>query len=91
MCCGNNDHVYLDVFLNRGSKFEFVTSLEVGGQGQRGVYFDRIKNGKILLNTDEYLPDDPTCCPRGKGSTAYILKNGKLVESDRVGEKPMTP
>jgi len=90
-CCGNNYHFYLAVLINRGSKFELVTSAEVGGKGERGVEFNAIKNGKILLNTDEYLPDDPMCCPSSKGRTTYSLKNGKLIESDRVGEKPMSP
>ena len=74
-CCGNNYHFYLAVLINRGSKFELVTSAEVGGKGERGVEFNAIKNGKILLNTDEYLPDDPMCCPSSKGRTTYILKN----------------
>lgn len=75
-CCGNN------------SQFKLVASIKVGGKGERWVEFNEIKGGKILLNTDEYLPDDPMCCPSGKGRTTYSLKNGKLVESDRVGEKP---
>lgn len=90
-CCGNNYHFYLAVLINRGYIFELVTSTEVGGKGNRGVKFNTIKNRKILLNTDEYLPDDPMCCPSNKGRTTYILKNGKLIERDRVGEKPMAP
>ena len=90
-CCGNNYQFYLAVFIRNGSKFDLVTSTEVGGKGNRGVNFNTIRHGKILLNTDEYLPDDPMCCPSSKGSTAYVLKNGKLIERDRIGEKPMTP
>ncbi|MEW6740603.1 MAG: hypothetical protein ACOYU2_05910 [Nitrospirota bacterium] len=78
-CCGNNYHYYLAVFLNRGSRFELVTSAKVGGKGERGVEFDTIRNGKILLNTEEYLPDDPMCCPTGKSRTTYSLKIGKLI------------
>lgn len=90
-CCGNNYQFYLAVFLNKGSRFELAASAEVGGKGERMVEFDRIRDGKILLNTDEYLPDDPMCCPSGKGRTTYTLEKGKLVERDRVGEKPMSP
>lgn len=91
LCCGNNGQQYLAVFVNNSSKFEFVTAEMVGGTGERGVHFNMIKNGKILLDTDEYLPDDPMCCPSSKGRTAYILQGGKLIESDRVGEKPIPP
>ena len=90
-CCGNNDQVYLAVFLRKGSKFELAASEKVGGQGERGVHFDTIEDGKILLKTDEYLPDEPMCCPSGKGTTAYSLKDGKLVESGRTGERPGSP
>jgi hypothetical protein len=90
-CCGNNYEYYLAVFLNSASGFELVTSTEVGGKGERTVEFDRIKDGKIVLNTDEYLDGDPMCCPSGKGATAYSLKDGKLVESGRTGEKPAAP
>ncbi|MCX5865255.1 MAG: hypothetical protein NTW42_09355 [Deltaproteobacteria bacterium] len=91
LCCGNTGQHYLAVFVNKSSKFEIVTAKMVGGTGERGIRFNMIKNGKILLNTDEYLPDDPMCCPSGKGRTAYILQGGKLIESDRVGEKPIPP
>jgi hypothetical protein len=91
LCCGNNYHFYLAAFINKGPKFELVTSTEVGCKGNRGVEFNTIKNGKILLNTNEYLPDDPMCCPSGKGRTTYLLENRKLVEHDRIGEKPIAP
>ena len=86
-CCGNNYHFHLAVFINKGTKYELVTSTEVGGNGSRGVNFNTIKNGKIQLNTVKYLPGDAMCCPSSKGRTTYILKNGKLIESDRGGEK----
>lgn len=91
LCCGNSGYSYIAVFTRRGSKFALVTFAEVGGSGERDVEINGIKNGKILLNTGEYLPDDPMCCPSGKGSTIYTLKNGKLIESDRVGEMPISP
>jgi len=90
-CCGNNYQFYLAVFLNRDSRFELAASTKVGGKGERGVEFDQIRDGKILLSTDEYLPDDPMCCPSSKGRTTYVIEKGELVERDRVGEKPMSP
>ncbi len=90
-CCGNNYQFYLAVFLNKGSKFELAASSKVGGKGERTVEFNTIKDGKILLNTDEYVYGDPMCCPSGKGSAMYTLKSGKLIESDRVGTKPVSP
>jgi len=89
-CCGNNYHFFLAVLLNKGTHFELVASVKVGGKGERGVGFNTIRNGKILLNTKEYLPDDALCCPSSKGRTSYTLKNNWLIESDRVGEKPMS-
>jgi hypothetical protein len=84
-CCGNNYEFHLAVFLNRNSKYELVATAKVGGGGERFVSFNTIRDGKIFLNTDLYLPDDPNCCPSGKGSTTYVLEGGKLVERDRVG------
>lgn len=89
-CCGNSYQFYLAVFLKSGAGFKLAASEKVGGKGERGVDFNAIKGARILLKTDEYLPGDPMCCPSGKGSTTYTLKNGKLVESDRVGQKPMS-
>jgi hypothetical protein len=90
-CCGNNYHFFLAVLLNKETNFELIASVKVGGKGERGVAFNTIRNGKILLNTKEYLPDDAMCCPSSKGRTTYTLKKGRLIESDRVGEKPMSP
>ena len=90
-CCGNNYYFFLAVFLNKGNKFEFAASTHVGGKGERSVDFNAIKDRKILLTTEEYLPDDAMCCPSGKGKTTYRLKNGRLVESERVGEEYIPP
>ncbi|MDD5169613.1 MAG: hypothetical protein PHN75_12400 [Syntrophales bacterium] len=91
LCCGNNYYFFLATFLNRGTNFEFMASEKIGGKGERSVAFDTIKNRLILLTTDEYLPDDPMCCPSGKGSTTYTLENGKLIERNRIGEKSVSP
>ncbi len=82
-CCGNNYYFYLAVFLNKGSRFDYITSTEVGGKGQRFVDFDSIKNGQIILNTKEYLSDDAMCCPTGKDRTVYTLKDNKLIETKK--------
>jgi hypothetical protein len=90
-CCGNNDQVYLAVFLKKGSEFELTAWKEVGGQGNRIVHFDTIEDGKILLDAEEYLPGDPMCCPSAKGRTAYTLKDGKLIEGGGAGAKRASP
>ncbi|MBF0559031.1 MAG: hypothetical protein HQL08_09645, partial [Nitrospirae bacterium] len=90
-CCGNNYSFYVAVFLNKGHKYEFATSEKIGGGGERIVALNAIRDGRIILDTKEYLPDDPMCCPSGKGKTTYSLKDGKLVESDCIGEKPISP
>ena len=81
VCCGNDYQFYLAVFLKKGSGYKLVGAEKVGGKGEREVAFDTIEKGKILLTTDEYLPDDPMCCPSSKGRTAYFLKDGKLIEN----------
>ena len=78
-CCGNNYEFHLAVFLKRNSKYELVATAKVGDGGERFVSFKNIRDGKVLLNTNLYLLDDPNCCPSGKGSTTYVLEEGKLV------------
>lgn len=87
-CCGNNYQFYLAVFLKEGSGFKLIASENVGGKGNREIGFNKIKGGKILLNTFEYLPKDGMCCPSAKGRTSYSLKNGKLIENGQAGKKP---
>jgi hypothetical protein len=91
LCCGNYGRSYLSVFLNRGAEYSFAGFAMVGESGERDVEFNVIKSGKILLNTGEYLPDDPMCCPSGKGSTEYMQKDGELIESNRIGVTPIPP
>lgn len=77
--CGNNYYFYLAVFVNRNGKFIFVASTEVGGKSKRFVNFNSIKEGKIILDTKEYLEGDATCCPSGKGRAEYILKDNQIL------------
>lgn len=77
--CGNNYYFYLAVFVNQNGKFILIASTEVGGKSKRFVDFNSIKDGKIILDTKEYLPGDPTCCPSGKGQAEYILKDNQIL------------
>jgi hypothetical protein len=86
-CCGNNGQQYLALFLKNRTKFEMVTSIQVGSRGERFVETCRIQSGKIFMTTKEYLRDDPMCCPSGTGKTTYALKRGKLFERIPLGEK----
>ena len=65
--CGNNYNFYLAVFLNQKGRFILVASTEVGGKSKRFVDFNSIKDGKIILDTKEYLPETRHVAPAARG------------------------
>jgi hypothetical protein len=52
----------------------------VGGKNEKSVQSVMIKAGKIYLQTKEYLPTDPGCCPSKQGRLRFILSRGRLKE-----------
>lgn len=77
---GNDYNQYLAVFLNVNGKYIYKTHLRIGGRFERNMDLKSIENGKVLFDTLDYMPKDPSCCPSGKGSTQFMLSEGKLVE-----------
>src|SRR5215471_951830 len=77
---GNDYNQYLAVFLNMNGKYVYKAHRRVGGRFERNMDLKSIENGKVLFDTMEYLPKDPSCCPSKKGSTQFTLSQGKLIE-----------
>jgi len=77
---GNDYNQYLAVFLSINGKYVYKAHRRVGGRFERNMDLKSIENGKVLFDTMEYLPKDPSCCPSKKGSTQFTLSQGKLIE-----------
>jgi hypothetical protein len=76
---GSNEYIqYLAVFLNRKGKLVYATHQMVGGKNRKSIESVSIKDGKINLQTLEYLPTDASCCPSKKGQMRFILSGGRL-------------
>jgi hypothetical protein len=74
---GANDHVtFLAVFLSGSPNSPIV--VEAGRRGERDPVAIGARRGEISLDTLDYLPRDPMCCPSGKGRLVYRLSGGKL-------------
>jgi hypothetical protein len=78
---GNDYNQYLAVFLSVNGKYVYKAHRRVGGRFERNMDLKSIEGGKILFDTMEYLPKDPSCCPSKKGSTQFTLAQGRLVET----------
>jgi len=76
----NNYILFLAVFLNQNGKYTYSTHREIGGKNNRDLKLKSIENGKILFDTMEYLPSDPSCCPSKKGTAQFVLAGGRLKE-----------
>jgi hypothetical protein len=83
---GNSYTFYMSVLLHNNGKLSELGTIVVGGKGRRSVNFDKVGLNKdsIELETTEYGPDDPMCCPT-KASTARFLLTGGVKE---VSVKP---
>lgn len=76
---GSNEYIqYLAVFLNRKGKLVYATHQVVGGRFRREIDSVSIKDGKINLQTMEYLSTDPAGSPSKKGQMRFILSGGRL-------------
>jgi hypothetical protein len=78
---GNDYNQYLAVFLSVNGKYVYKAHRRVGGRFERNMDLKSIEGGKILFDTMEYLPKDPSCCPSKKGATQFTLAQGRLVET----------
>src|SRR5215467_13791541 len=84
---GNDYNQYLAVFLSVDGKYIYKAHRRVGGRFERNMDLKAIENGKVLFDTMEYLPKDPSCCPSKKGSTQFTLAEGKLIETKPQSNK----
>ena len=80
---GGNNHIqYLAVFLEtKTGKLRYFTHKIVGGKNQRGVESISVENGKIFLDTLDYLSSDASCCPTKKGKAQLTLVKNKFRET----------
>lgn len=63
-------------------KYRLVSNAQVGGKGWRHIDFEKImrtQNG-VVIQAQEYAPNDPTCCPSKAVKVEYILEHGSLIE-----------
>ena len=76
---GSNQYLqYLAVFVNRKGRLAYLAHQVVGGKNRRSIEAVSIKDGKINLQTLEYLANDASCCPSKKGQMRFILSGGRL-------------
>jgi len=81
--CGNKHTTFLTAFLRRGSGFNRIAPIEVGGRGQRAIAAVRIADGHIEADTLEYGESDTLCCSTKKGRTTFLFSTEGLIEADR--------
>jgi len=81
---GGNDHVsFLAAFLS--TRPDRPILVEAGRRGERDPFSIEARRGEVVLETREYLPRDPMCCPSGKGRVVYRLSGGRLVPAGERG------
>jgi hypothetical protein len=81
---GGNDHVsFLAAFLS--TRPERPILVEAGRRGERDPVSIEARRGEVALETREYLPRDPMCCPSGKGRVVFRLSRGQLLPVGKGG------
>jgi len=76
--CGNGHGCGVDVYVTRpGPTCTLVPSGSKGGFSPEKM---GIKKGKLWLQSLDYGPDDPRCCPTKRTLHTYRIEAGKLVE-----------
>jgi hypothetical protein len=82
---GSNNYIqYLAVFLRSKKGLVYAAQRSVGGKNNREAELTRIADGLVNLNTVDYGPRDPSCCPTIKGTTKYALDSGLLKEKRQM-------
>jgi hypothetical protein len=75
-----NDHLgFLAVFLSSDPAGAEPLMAATGGRGERDAVSIDVKGRRIELGTLEYEPSDPMCCPSGKGTLVFELKDRALA------------
>ncbi|OGQ95250.1 MAG: hypothetical protein A2521_03700 [Deltaproteobacteria bacterium RIFOXYD12_FULL_57_12] len=78
--CENNHTTFLTVFLRRGTGYEQIPFIQVGGKGRRSIASVSIIDRRIEADTLEYGDRDALCCPSKKGRTRFALTVRGLSE-----------
>ena len=78
---GNFSLLYIAVFLNNRGKLVYKTQMSAGSFGSgtgSQLAAESIDNGKLIVEVDEYLPQDAVCCPSKKSHKQFVLERGRL-------------
>lgn len=77
---GGNDHLgFMAVFLSSDPGDAEPLIAATGGRGERDAVSIDVRGRRIELGTLEYKPSDPMCCPSGKGTLVFELKDHALA------------
>jgi len=97
---GNNYTQYMAVLATLGEELKdgqplplsLLDVAAIGGKGWRGIDSKHVRINRegqdiaIALDTKEYGPDDPMCCPSKKSKTVYLIRahpRGRLKELEQ--------
>jgi hypothetical protein len=76
---GENDHNdFMAVFLSSDPAGAEPLIVRTGGRGERDPIAIAVRGRRITLDTQEYLPKDPMCCPSGRGTLVFELVGHSL-------------
>jgi hypothetical protein len=76
---------YLAIFLKySNTSLKYITRKVIGGNHIRAVLkVQPVIDGKIIINTLEYLPSEASCCPSKKGRIQITLYKNRLLETKK--------
>lgn len=82
---GNNFESYFAVLKGQSSAFLMQDVVQIGGGGLGDPSYElpSIKNGRIIIQRDEYGDEDSRCCPSKKSQIVFILQRSKLVDASK--------
>jgi hypothetical protein len=84
---GGNDHLgFMAIFLSSRPADAAFLLVPTGGRGERDAGAITVRGTRITLDTQEYLPKDPMCCPSGEGTLTYEVK-GAVIQQVPQGTK----
>jgi hypothetical protein len=78
---GQNNHTdFMAVFLSSDPPGAEPLIVRTGGRGERDPIAIAVRGHQITLETEEYLPKDPMCCPSGHGTLVFELAGHTLKQ-----------
>lgn len=76
---GNGSVTYLAAFVREAGQLRLVDTATVSGFGS-SVQDVSLSDGTVHLKILVQGPDDPDCCPSGKGKDTYVFHGGKWLQ-----------